>query len=101
MPPKTKRSKQASPKKKASKKKQNTMADLMYNNNWALTKSLSGTHGGKRILLQATQIYQNVRVPIGEEDCLFLYSAKKVIVYHKTTVIEFSEKCVVEWGHLF
>ena len=98
IPNSSKRGKQASPKKKASKKKQKTMADLMHKNDQALAKTLSVTHGGKRILLTATQSYQNIPVPIGEEDYLFLYFLKKVNADGKTVVIGFSEKYVVEGG---
>ena len=77
---KSNKSKQYSPKKDGSKKKQKYIPDLMYKIDELLAKSLYETYKGKRALLNPSKIYQNCKFPMEKKIIIFCTLLRKSIL---------------------
>ena len=64
-------------------------------------ESLKLSHSGKRILLEANNIYDRGRIPHGEEEYLFLYRITNINEDGTTAVIEYESKFVLKGGDVF
>ena len=73
----------------------------LFSSKGANIESLKLSHSGKRILLEAKNIYDQGRVPHGEEEYLFLYRISNINENGTTAVIEYEGKFVVKGGDMF
>lgn len=73
----------------------------LFSSKGANIESLKLSHSGKRILLEAKNIYDRGRVPHGEEEYLFLYRISNINENGTTAVIEYEGKFVVKGGDMF
>jgi hypothetical protein len=65
-----------------------------------ILKGLNKAHKGKRLLIPAKVLYSG-RVPFGQEDHLFQYSAPSVNSDHKSLVISYDERCISNGSDVF
>jgi hypothetical protein len=77
-----------------SKKKKQLQQSTLFSDGDKVLKGLNKTHIGKRLLIPAKVLYSSGRVPFGQEDYLFQYSARSVNKDHKTLVIQYDARCI-------
>ena len=85
---------------KRSKKNGNVLSLLFPTSN-KVHASLEESHKGKRILLDANQLYPRGSVPRGEDNHLFQYRISGVNEDCETAQLEYEGKCIINGGYEF
>ena len=85
---------------KSRKKQKKSVAAMMFDTDDKILESMNEKYRGKRILLQAKDIYTG-RIPRGEEHFLFQYRITEINEDCESAEIDYEDKCIVDGGSQF